>query len=138
MPAGTVTALDIAFRRHCQMDTAIFTMISAKTGVSLEISSLITFCRHLKLPSAFARFLDDTKRARQKLPTGSVAFTIKNVALTCCFFSWHFACQILIKAEIALFQGSCALAVFIQNPCCVGSSINMIIYWADIIPITKV
>jgi hypothetical protein len=51
MPARAVTALDIAFRRHRQMDAAIFVMIAAKTGMPLDIFPLIAFCRHFQLPS---------------------------------------------------------------------------------------
>jgi len=36
MLAGTVAALDVAMRRHCQMHPAIFVVIAAKTGMSLN------------------------------------------------------------------------------------------------------
>jgi hypothetical protein len=52
VPAGTVTTLDIAFRRNRQMDAAVLVMIAAETGVPLDIFPLIAFRRHFQLPSA--------------------------------------------------------------------------------------
>jgi hypothetical protein len=52
VPAATVTALYIAFRRNRQVNAAILVMIAAETGVPLDISPFIAFCRHFRLPSA--------------------------------------------------------------------------------------
>jgi hypothetical protein len=100
-------------------------MIAAETGVPLDISSLITFCRHPYLLSAPVEvkkaracfvFLGVTQSARWKESAGLRCRKF-HCFLNCCFFSLRFACQFLYEAGNVLFLRDCAGLTAEQDPC---------------------